>query len=69
MHVYLESVYNHNVSLQTELDKGIHTHIIDHHALNIIHEVPCPFMKEMPIGRPIKYGIFLPMHRESLLLR
>lgn len=38
MHVYLESVYNHNVSLQTELDKGIHTHIIDHHALNIIHQ-------------------------------
>ncbi len=38
MHVYLEPVYNHNVSLRTELDKGIHTHIIVHHALNIIHQ-------------------------------
>lgn len=38
MHVYLESVHNRNVSLRTGLDKGIHTHIIDHHALNIIHQ-------------------------------
>lgn len=38
MHVYLEPVYNHNVSLRTELGKGIHTHIIDHHALNIIRQ-------------------------------
>lgn len=38
MHVYLESVYNHNVSLRTGIDKGIHTHIIDHHELNIIHQ-------------------------------